>query len=83
MRGVVDVFLVAASLVAFTIIAPAAIEGVGEFVINTGSLSSAQVETVRSFYEAIFVQIPLVAFFGTVAFAVAWYLRQQSTITRR
>lgn len=83
MRGVVDVFLVAVFLVAFSIIAPAAIEGVGEFVIATGTLSEAETQTVRAFYSAILVQVPLVAFFGSIAYAVAWYLRRQSTLTRQ
>lgn len=80
MRGVVNLMFVAVSLVAVTLFAPAAIEGVGEAVIQTGSLSAAQEENVRAFYDAIFIQIPLVAFFGTLAFAIAWYIRRQVTV---
>jgi len=83
MRGVINLMFVAAFLVAFTIFAPAAIEPVGQAVIDTGSLTTAQTENVRSFYDALFIQVPLVAFFGVLAFGVVWYVRRQITVSQQ
>jgi len=80
MRAVVNLMFLTVFLVGFSVFAPAAIEPIGQAVIDTGSLTSAQEATIQSFYSAVFVQIPLVAFFGIVAFGVAWYLRRQITI---
>lgn len=83
MRGVVNVMLVSVTLVAMMIFAPAAIEPIGETVIDIGSLSEAQEQNVTAFYDAIFVRIPLVAFMGVFAFGVAWYIREQITVTQQ
>lgn len=83
MRGVVDAIFVTVFLVGYTIFAPAAIEGVGEAVIDTGTLDASQVAIVESFYRSLFIQVPLVAFFGVIGFAAAWYLRRQATIQQR
>lgn len=82
MRGIVMVFILVFMLVAYMLFAPAAIEGVGEAVIDVGDLSASEEANIEAFYTALFIRVPLVAFFGTVAIAAAWYIRRQATIRR-
>ena len=83
MRGIVMVFVVVVFLIAYMLFAPAAIEGVGESVKEVGDLSESEEANIDAFYTALFVRIPLVAFFGIVAIAAAWYIRRQLTVTRQ
>jgi len=78
-----DLLFAAAVLAAFTLFAPAAIEGVGEFVLATGTLSAEQESIVKDLYRAVFIQVPLVAFFGSLAFGVAFYIRRNVTLQAR
>ena len=75
-------FVVTVFLIGYILFAPAAVEGVGESVIEVGDLSESEEQNIEAFYTALFVRVPLVAFFGIVAIAVAWYIRRQLTVTR-
>jgi len=83
MRGVINMLVVTFFLVGFTIFAPAALGPLSREVIAVGNLSSSSVQTIDDLNRALNILVPLVAFFGTLAFGVAWYMRDQITINER
>ncbi len=82
MRGVITVVIVAVFMVMYMLFAPAAVEGPGEAIKDTGKLDSSEESIIDSLYDSLFKWIPLVVLGGMTVWAVAWYLREQLIIGR-
>lgn len=82
MRGIATVLLVAFFMVAYMVAAPAAVEGVGEFVKDQPVLEQSDIDVIDSMYDSLFMWIPLVVLFGMPVWAIVWYIRKQVIIGR-
>lgn len=83
MRGLVVFFMTVFVVVVMMLVAPPAIEGVGEEVKQFDSVDQQGVDTIDDMYKAVFVWIPMVFVFGFGVWGVAWYIRENRVIGRR
>ncbi len=84
MHGVVRFALAIFAMAFFVLIAPATMEPVGETVKGNEEIGVINGESIiNDYYQAFFVQIPLVFMGLFFVYGVAWYVRREATIQRR
>lgn len=83
MRGLVVFFVALFAAVVLVLIAPPALEGVGEEVKTYDSVDQQGQDTINDLYTAVFRWIPMILVFGFGVWGVAWYIRRNRVIGRR
>lgn len=87
MRGIATVIIVGfISILLFGVFAPAAIEPIGEFVVNDPTVQDSAIDAdgfQQDLYSVLFVWAPLLVLASGVVFAVRWYLRRERITGRR
>jgi uncharacterized membrane protein YjgN (DUF898 family) len=87
MRGIVTVIIVGfISILLFGVFAPAAVEPIGEFVVNDPTVQDSEIDAKsfqQNLYSVLFVWAPLLVLASGVVFAVRWYLKRERITGRR
>lgn len=84
MHGVIKFGLAIFAMTFFVMLAPAAMEPVGETAKDTGDLGVINGNSIiDSYYQAFFKQIPLVFLGGFFMYGIVWYVRREASIQRR
>jgi uncharacterized membrane protein YjgN (DUF898 family) len=87
MRGIATVIIVGfVSILLFGVFAPAAVEPIGEFVVNDPTVQDSEIDAKgfqQNLYSVLFVWAPLLVLASGVVFAVRWYLKRERITGRR
>jgi uncharacterized membrane protein YjgN (DUF898 family) len=87
MRGIATVIMVGfISILLFGVFAPAAVEPIGDFVVNDPTVQDSEIDAdgfQQNLYSVLFVWAPLLVLASGVVFAVRWYLKRERITGRR
>lgn len=87
MRGIATVIMVGfISILLFGVFAPAAVEPIGDFVVNDPTVQDSEIDAdgfQQNLYSVLFVWAPLLVLASAVVFAVRWYLKRERITGRR
>lgn len=87
MKGIATVIIVGfISILLFGVFAPAAVEPIGEFVVNDPTVQDSEIDAKsfqQNLYSVLFVWAPLLVLASGVVFAVRWYLKRERITGRR
>lgn len=87
MRGIATVIMVGfISILLFGVFAPAAVEPIGEFVVDDPTVQDSEIDAdgfQQNLYSVLFVWAPLLVLASGVVFAVRWYLKRERITGRR
>lgn len=87
MRGIATVIMVGfISILLFGVFAPAAVEPIGEFVVDDPTVQDSEIDAEgfqQNLYSVLFVWAPLLVLASGVVFAVRWYLKRERITGRR
>jgi len=86
MRGIGAVIITAfVALLLFGVFAPAALEPIGQFVVNNPTVQNSAIDAQGiwdGLRRVVFIWAPLFVLASSVVFAVRWYLNRERLVGR-